>query len=235
MPATAGLCLVYCVRTASVRRRVDEQSGCCLRRADGRQMVGQSGSARPRIGGNSWRSCDCSGRQRGSAQGGAGNSVKAIREPGLFRRFGSAVRCPGGQAVFDGAVFTAKGEGQRKNGGGLAGRGRIVLTRPLQQQKRWIALERVDNALECVRIDRCCWQNGRDHCGNAAGMVRANVLAASTRRRAAMGKCIEIDHVLHAGKMVPRRWDGGSGKSGGGHSKGWSPFLLSEGQELFQI
>ena len=51
------------------------------------------------------------GRQRGSAQGGAGNSAKAIREPGLFRRFGSAVRGPGGQAVFDGAVFTAKGDG----------------------------------------------------------------------------------------------------------------------------
>lgn len=59
-----------------------------------------------------------------------------------------------------------------------------------------------------------------------------------------MGKCIEIeaikpveiDHVLHAGKMVPRRRDRGSGKSGGGgHSKGWSPFLLSEGQELFQM
>lgn len=74
-------------------------------------------------------------------------------------------------------------------------------------------------------------------------MVRANVLAASTRRRAAMGKGIEIeamkpveiDHVLHAGKMVPRRWGRGSGKSGGGHSKGWSPFLLSEGQELFQM
>lgn len=75
----------------------------------------------------------------------------------------------------------------------------------------------------------------RDHCGNAAGMVRANVLAASTRHRAAMGKGIEIDHVLHAVKMVPRRWDRGSGKSGGGHSKGWSPFLLSEGQELFQM
>ena len=40
-----------------------------------------------------------------------GNSAKAIREPGLFRWSGSAVRCPGGQAVFDGAVFTAKGEG----------------------------------------------------------------------------------------------------------------------------
>lgn len=39
MPATAGLCWVYCVRTASVRRRVDGQSGCCLRRADGRQFV----------------------------------------------------------------------------------------------------------------------------------------------------------------------------------------------------
>ena len=95
MPATAGLCLVYCVRTASVRCRVD----------------GRSGSARPRIGGNAGRPCDCSGRQRGSAQVGVGNSAKAIREPGLFRWSGSAVRCPGGQAVFDGAVFTAKGEG----------------------------------------------------------------------------------------------------------------------------
>lgn len=83
----------------------------------------------------------------------------------------------------------------------------------------------------------------RGQCGDAAGMVRANVLAASTRRRAAMGKCleieamkpVEIDHVLHAGKMVPRRWGRGSGKSGGGHSKGWSPFLLSEGQALFQM
>ena len=111
MPGTAGLFAVYCVRTASVWCRVDGQSGSRLRRADGRQMVGQSGSARPRICGNSGRPCDCSGRQRGSAQGGAGNSAKAIREPGLFRRFGSAVRCPGGQAVFDGAVFTAKGEG----------------------------------------------------------------------------------------------------------------------------
>ena len=89
MPATAGLCAVYCVRTASVRRRVDGQSGCCLRRADGRQMVGQAGARK--------------------ASG--GNSAKAIREPGLFRWSGSAVRCPGGQAVFDGAVFTAKGEG----------------------------------------------------------------------------------------------------------------------------
>ena len=89
MPATAGLCWVYCVRTASVRRRVDGQSGCCLRRADGRQRVGQAGARK--------------------ASG--GNSVKAIREPGLFRWSGSAVRCPGGQAVFDGAVFTAKGEG----------------------------------------------------------------------------------------------------------------------------
>ena len=88
-PATAGLCWAYCVRTASGRRRVDGQSGCCLRRADGRQMVGQSGSAKASVG----------------------NSAKAIREPVLFRWSGSAVRCPGGQAVFDGAVFTAKGEG----------------------------------------------------------------------------------------------------------------------------
>ena len=111
MPATAGLCWVYCVRTASVWCRVDGRSGCCLRRADGRQMVGRSGSARPRIGGNAGRSCDCSGRQRRSAKASVGNSVKAIREPGLFRWSGSAVRCPGGQAVSDGAVFTAKGEG----------------------------------------------------------------------------------------------------------------------------
>ena len=95
IPATAGLCCAYCVRTASVWRRVD----------------GRSGSARPRIGGNAGRSCDCSGRQRRSAKASVGNSAKAIREPGLFRRSGSAVRCPGGQAVFDGAVFTAKGEG----------------------------------------------------------------------------------------------------------------------------
>ena len=51
------------------------------------------------------------GRAIGSAKASVGNSVKAIREPGLFRWSGSAVRCPGGQAVFDGAVFTAKGEG----------------------------------------------------------------------------------------------------------------------------
>ena len=44
MPATAWLCWVYCVRTASVRCRVDEQSGCCLRRAYGRQRVGQAGA-----------------------------------------------------------------------------------------------------------------------------------------------------------------------------------------------
>nr|DAP83145.1 MAG TPA: hypothetical protein [Caudoviricetes sp.] len=89
MPGMAGLCWVYCVRTASVWCRVDGQSGCCLRRADGRQRVGRSGSAKASVG----------------------NSAKAIRDPGLFRWSGSAVRCPGGQAVFDGAVFTAKGEG----------------------------------------------------------------------------------------------------------------------------
>ena len=63
MPATAGLCLVYCVRTASVRCRVD----------------GRSGSARPRIGGNAGRPCDCSGtaareRARRCGQFGKGNS-----------------------------------------------------------------------------------------------------------------------------------------------------------------
>lgn len=57
-------------------------------------------------------------------------------------------------------------------------------------------------------------------------MVRANVLAASTRCRAAMGKCIEIDamkpveidHVLHAGKMVPRRGGIGAAENQGGRS-----------------
>ena len=95
IPATAGLCAVYCVRTASVRRRVD----------------GRSGSARPRIGGNAGRPCDCSGRQRGSAQCFRGQFGKGNSGAGAFRWSGSAVRCPGGQAVFDGAVFTAKGEG----------------------------------------------------------------------------------------------------------------------------
>ena len=63
MPATAGLCWVYCVRTASVRCRVD----------------GRSGSARPRIGGNAGRPCNRSGtaaRERASRCGqfGKGNS-----------------------------------------------------------------------------------------------------------------------------------------------------------------
>ena len=95
MPATAGLCCAYCVSTASVWCRVD----------------GRSGNARPRIGGDAGRPCDCCGRQRGSAQVGGGDSAKASRGPGLFRWSGSAGRGPGGQAVFDGAVFTAKGEG----------------------------------------------------------------------------------------------------------------------------
>ena len=51
------------------------------------------------------------GGSAGARKASGGNSAKAIREPGLFRWSGSAVRCPGGQAVFDGAVFTAKGEG----------------------------------------------------------------------------------------------------------------------------
>lgn len=61
------------------------------------------------------------------------------------------------------------------------------------------------------------------------------ISAASPECSLPAGKGVEIDHVLHAGKMVPRRWGRGSGKSGGGHSKGWSPFLLSEGQALFQM
>ena len=101
MPATAGICLVYCVRTASVRCRVD----------------GRSGSARPRIGGNAGRPCDCSGRQRGSAQGGVGNSVKAIRETEAF------------------SVVRLRGEVSRRSGrfrwGSLYGKGGGVA------EKRW--------------------------------------------------------------------------------------------------
>ena len=111
MPATAGLCWVYCVRTASVRRRVDGRSGCCLRRADGRQRVGQAGARGRGSGAMRGGHAIAPGRQRGSAKASVGNSAKAIREPGLFRWSGSAVRCPGGQAVFDGAAFTEKGEG----------------------------------------------------------------------------------------------------------------------------
>ena len=51
------------------------------------------------------------GGSAGARKASGGNSAKAIREPGLFRWSGSAVRCPGVQAVFDGAVFTAKGDG----------------------------------------------------------------------------------------------------------------------------
>ena len=43
IPVTAGLCGVYCVRTASAWCRVDGQSGCCLRRADGRQRGSAQG------------------------------------------------------------------------------------------------------------------------------------------------------------------------------------------------
>ena len=80
MPVTAGLCAVYCARTASVWRRVDEQSGCCLRRADGRQMVGQAG-ARGR-GSEAMRGGHAIA-PGGSA--GARKSVRAIRQ----RQFGS--------------------------------------------------------------------------------------------------------------------------------------------------
>ena len=65
MPATAGLCCAYCVRTASVRRRVD----------------GQSGNARPRIGGQFGEAMQS--LRDGSA--GARKSVWAIQQ----RQFGS--------------------------------------------------------------------------------------------------------------------------------------------------
>lgn len=97
MPVTAGLCAVYCVRTASVWCRA-EGARRLLLEAGRRAAEGRERAAEGR-------------RQRGSAQVGAGNSAKAIREPGAFRWFGSAVRRSGGQAAFDGAVFTAKGEG----------------------------------------------------------------------------------------------------------------------------
>ena len=101
MPATAWLCAVYCVRTASVWRRVD----------------GRSGSARPRIGGNSGRPCDCSGRQRRSAKASAGNSAKAIRGAGAF------------------SVVRLRGEVSRRSGrfrwGSLYGKGGGVA------EKRW--------------------------------------------------------------------------------------------------
>ena len=116
-PATAGLCWAYCVRTASVLCRVDGQSGCCLRRADGRQMVGQSGSARPRTGGNSGRLCDCSGRQRGSAQGFRGQFGKGNSGAGAF------------------SVVRPRGEASRRSGrfrwGSLYGKGGGVA------EKRW--------------------------------------------------------------------------------------------------
>ena len=101
MPATAGLCWVYCVRTASVRRRVD----------------GQSGSARPRIGGNAGRPCDCSGRQRGSAQGFRGQFGKGNSGAGAF------------------SVVRLRGEVSRRSGrfrwGSLYGKGGGVA------EKRW--------------------------------------------------------------------------------------------------
>ena len=70
---------------------------------------------------------------------------------------------------------------------------------------------------------------------DAAGRTGGTIAAMGKGIEIEAMKPVEIDHVLHAGKMVPRRWDRGSGKSGGGHSKGWSPFLLSEGRELFQM
>lgn len=101
MPGTAGLCWVYCVRTASVRSRVD----------------GQSGSARPRIGGNSGRPCDCSERQRRSAQGFRGQFGKGNSGAGAF------------------SVVRLRGEVSRRSGrfrwGSLYGKGGGVA------EKRW--------------------------------------------------------------------------------------------------
>lgn len=61
----------------------------------------------------------------------------------------------------------------------------------------------------------------RDHCGDATGMVSANVLVASTRRRGE-------DGALAVGQGVAEN-------QGGGHSKGWSPFLLSGGGAILNI
>ena len=70
---------------------------------------------------------------------------------------------------------------------------------------------------------------------DAAGRTGGTIAAMGKGIEIEAMKPVEIDHVLHAGKMVPRRRDRGSGKSGGGRLKGCSPFLLSEGQELFHI
>ena len=70
---------------------------------------------------------------------------------------------------------------------------------------------------------------------DAAGRTGGTIAAMGKGIEIEAMKPVEIDHVLHAGKMVPRRWIGVAENQGGGHLKGWSPFLLSEGQELFQI
>ena len=90
MPVTAGLCGVSCVRTASVWRRTEGAKRLLLEagRSDGRQM---GGNVRQRVGGNSGRPCDCSGRQRRSAQGFRGQFGKGNSGAGGF----SAVRFRG--------------------------------------------------------------------------------------------------------------------------------------------
>lgn len=50
---------------------------------------------------------------------------------------------------------------------------------------------------------------------DAAGRTGGTIAAMGKGIEIEAMKPVEIDHVLHAGKMVPRRWDGGSGKSGG--------------------
>ena len=123
MPATAGLCLVYCVRTASVRRRVDGQSGCCLRRADGRQRVGQAGARGRGSGGNAGRPCNRSGtaareRARRCGQFGIGNSgagaFSAVRLRGEVSRRSGRFRW--GSLYGKGGGVAEKRWGSRRKG-----------------------------------------------------------------------------------------------------------------------
>lgn len=139
MPVTAGLCGVYCVRTASVWRRTEGAKRRLLEagRSDGRQ----------RVGGNSGRPDDCFGLERASRCGqfGKGNSGaggfsvvrlrgEAFGRPGCFR-YGSLYGKGGGVAE--------KRWGSRRKGEDSSH------TSPTAAK----ALECVDNALECVRTD----------------------------------------------------------------------------------
>ena len=44
---------------------------------------------------------------------------------------------------------------------------------------------------------------------DAAGRTGGTIAAMGKGIEIEAMKPVEIDHVLHAGKMVPRRWDGG--------------------------